>query len=129
MNNNIFEKATRTKVRFETTKGQITTEDLWDLSLNSLDSIAKSVNKKLKETSEESFISTKPSGNAELELKLELLKYVIDVKLKAKEAAELKAAKASEIATLESLLVDKKAEQLKGLSLDEIQAKIAELKS
>lgn len=127
--NNIFEKATRTKVRFETTKGQITTEDLWDLSLTSLDSIARGVNKKLKESSEESFISVRTSGNAELELKLDLLKHVIDVKLKAKEAAELKAAKASEIATLENLLIDKKAEQLKGLSLDEIQAKIAELKS
>ncbi len=54
---NIFENASKTKVRFETSKGEVSVEELWDLSLTSLDSIAKVISKELKEASEESFIS------------------------------------------------------------------------
>lgn len=41
---NIFEFATRNKVRFSF-KGLISVEDLWDLSLTNLDSIYKELNK------------------------------------------------------------------------------------
>ena len=50
----MFEKATRLKLRFETVRGYVTTEDLWDIPLSAvngfcLDTIAKNLNKKLKE--------------------------------------------------------------------------------
>ena len=38
---NIFEKASKQKLRFVTSKGMISSEDLWDMSLQSLDIIAK----------------------------------------------------------------------------------------
>ena len=40
---NLFEKASKMKLRFSTTKGVLSTEDLWDLSLESLDRIAKNL--------------------------------------------------------------------------------------
>lgn len=123
----LFEKATREKVRWETSKGLLSAEDLWDLSLPSLDTIAKAVNKKLKEESEESFISAKSSANKTLELKLEVLKYIIGVKMAEREAAKLKFEKQIKIRQLKELAVAKSNEQLASKSLEEIQKMITEL--
>ena len=57
-----FEKASRIRLRFDTPQGSLTVEDLWQLPLTSrtgranLDDIAKSLNRQLKETAEESFV-------------------------------------------------------------------------
>ena len=76
----MFEKASRMKLRYQTNRGVISVEDLWDLSLESLDAIAISLNKKLKESQTESFIKTKTKDTTELELKFNIVKHNIDIK-------------------------------------------------
>lgn len=71
MNN--FEKATRLRLRFETSRGNLNVEDLWRLPLAELDKLAIALNKQLKESSEESFIKAKSKDNKLLELRLILL--------------------------------------------------------
>lgn len=124
----IFERASRKKLRFSTNKGLITAEDLWDLSLTSLDTIAKAVNKQLREESEESFIT--PSSSAtktDLTLRLDILKHVIGVKMTQAEARKKATERTEELKTLQSLLADKKVKELEGLSPEEIQRRIAAL--
>jgi hypothetical protein len=123
----LFEKATKEKDRWETSKGMLSAEDLWDLSLPSLDTIAKAVNKKLKEESEESFISAKTSSNETLERKLNVLKHIIGVKLAEKEATKSRMERLAKIHQLKELAVSKANEQLASKSLEEIQKMIAEL--
>lgn len=125
----MFEKASRLKLRFTTGRGEATIEELWDLSLTSLNELAKSVNKKLKEETEESFIDTKSRKSTELELKLEILKHVISVKLKERDDAKVKADKKSEVEFLENLLAEKKIDELKGQSKEEIESRLAALKA
>ena len=48
----MFEIATRNKFRFPF-KGVISTEDLWDLSVESLDNVFKTLNSEMKKTKEE----------------------------------------------------------------------------
>lgn len=55
----LFEIAIRNKYRFPF-KGWISTEDLWDLSVQNLDSIFKTLNKEFKTTGEESLLGTRP---------------------------------------------------------------------
>ena len=127
MEKNIFEYATRAKLRFPSKAGDITTEDLWDLPLLSekglcLDAVAKAVNAELKQSQEESFVApTKTVGAAELTLKLEIVKHIIQIKLdeaaKAKKSAENK--KARERIT--QLIAEKQDAELKELSLDQLQ--------
>ena len=125
----MFEKASRIKLRFATTKGLLSVEDLWDLSLQSLDSIAKGVNKQVKESQEESFITTRSKSNTELELSLEILKHVIKVKLEEKEAKEQASLRKAELETLRQLKAEKATETLKSLSEEEIDARIAALEN
>lgn len=123
----IFEKASKKKLRFKTTKGFLTTEDLWDLSLQSLDSIAKSVNKQLKVEEEESFISEKSKTNVDLNLKLDILKHVIDVKMKQKDRAAKRAETKAQLQNLKELSASKANEELAGKSKAEIDKMIADL--
>ena len=79
MPENIFEIATREKIRFETSRGEIGVEELWDVPLTSknqfdLDNIAKAVNKKIKDQEEESFVKVKSAESNTLKLKLEVVK-------------------------------------------------------
>ena len=126
----IFEKATRKKLRFQTTKGNASVEDLWDLSLPDLDKMAILINRKLKEETEESFLAKQKKNpkNETLELELDILKHIIQVRLAEKEARVEKAKEQEELAMLEVLLEDKRKEELKGMSNDEIRERIKKLK-
>lgn len=55
----MFEKATRIKLRFDF-KGQITTEDLWDIPVKSLNTMYSDMSKELKQNDNENgFLSKK----------------------------------------------------------------------
>lgn len=121
----LFIKASRSKLRFETAKGNIGVEHLWDLGLVDLNSIAIAVNKKLKESADESFIAAKSTGDATLELRLEVLKYVIRTKQAEAEARAQLVEKQQEVKFLKDLLEKKKINQLEGLTIEEIEARLA----
>lgn len=123
--NNIFEQASKLKLRFSSSRGEISIEELWDLSLESLNSLAKAVNKKLKEESEESFIAKKSKANTELELKLEILKHVIASKQESAERAKTRAEKKAHKEFMETLLQRKKLDALESMSLEEIEKQLA----
>ena len=58
MSENIFEKALRLKVRFEY-KGSIGVEDLWDLGLESLNSIYKSLSILARQANEDGLLNVR----------------------------------------------------------------------
>lgn len=130
---NLFEYATRNAVRFSSIKGLITTEQLWDLPLQSktnfdLDSVAKSANAELKALTDDSFVATvTPPGKEQATIKLEIVKHVIAVKLAENEAARNASARKAEREKLLGILGDKQDEALKNLTADEIQARLAAL--
>ena len=124
---NIFERASRGKTRFQSVKGWLSVEDLWDLSLTHLDTIAKGVNKALKAESEESFISTKSEKNTELELQLDILKHVIASKLAQEEINKKSAETRARKERIEALIIEKKEKQLGEKSVEELEAQLKEL--
>src|SRR6478735_11977577 len=99
----MFERATREKFRFKLSNGIVSVEDLWDLKLDDprLDQLAISLNKEIKVLTEESFIKTKTKKDETLNLKFELVKYIINTKLKEKEERELTNIKLQKKAKLE----------------------------
>lgn len=123
----MYKKALRTKLRFSTTKGKLTTEDLFDLSLTDLNNLAIALDKKLSETPRKSFISDIAPDTQEDELRFNIVKDIITLKLVERNAAQNAKAKAAEKAQLLEILHRKQNEALENLSVAEIEAKIAEL--
>lgn len=120
----LFEKALRLKLRFKSKVGAITTEDLWDLSLEHLDTIAKSLNKEIKLAEEESFIKTKTKANTQLEVAFDTVKHVIAVKLKEAEATKLAKERKAQKAKILEILVRKQDESLENKSEEELIAMV-----
>lgn len=125
-NVNIFEVATRSKLRFPY-RGQQSVEDLWDLSVEDLDTIFKTLNAKVKQTKEDSLLSVKSAESAILDTQIEIVKYIVTVKLReAEKRAAEKALRAEKQKILE-IINDKKDEALKNMSVEELQSKLAAL--
>ena len=130
---NLHEYAARNKIRFASSKGEISVEHLWDVPLRSrdgfnLDAIAKAANKALKAASEESFVETRRTpANEKLEAALEIVKRVISVKLAEEAAAKKSAENRAERDKLLKILAEKQDGKLSALSEEEIRQRIEKL--
>lgn len=133
---NMFEHATRNKVRFPTTKGMISVEDLWDLPLFSrsansvtLDQVARKLAVDLSDQEKlTSYVTTNSNDKVvrELQQKLEIVKYVIDVRRKEVEEKEKAHEKAQKLKQIRELIAHKKNEELSNKSLEELLAMLDE---
>lgn len=132
---NIFETASRRKVRFATAKGALTVEDLWDLPLTSetgkanLDDIARTLYKELRDSDDNVSFVTKKSEGADTDayLKFDVVRHIIDVRL-AENSAALKAKANAEHKQRLLAIIDKKQDEaLQSKSIDELRAEIAAL--
>lgn len=121
----LFERAAKSKLRFQSNKGLLSVEDLYDLSLNSLDTIAKSINKRLKEETEESFIEAKSSSSTVLELQLDILKHIINDKLQVREANQKRAETMQRNQEIKEILARKKVKELEGKSVEELTSMLS----
>lgn len=125
---NIFEYATRNKVRFSF-RGLISVEDLWDLSLTNLDSIYKELNKRSKQSEEESLLNIKTQEDELLNVQIEIVKHIVSVKLAEKEAREKASAKKAQKQKIMSIIAAKQDEALQNSSIDDLQKMLDELDS
>ena len=131
---NIFEQATRLKLRFAVgTRVNLTVENLWDLPLTNvkgedLDHIAIELQEKLS-TNEKSFVvqQSKSKETQVNQLKFDIVKYIIDVRLEEQKVANLERQRAQEIATLKELQKQAKIRDLQNLSSEEIEERIKSL--
>jgi len=122
----MFEQATKQKLRFDSSKGSLTVEDLWDLNLSagscSLDTLAKSINREIKQAEEESFVVKRSRASETLNLKFEIVKHIIDVRVAEAEAkVEATERKKQRIKIME-LIAKKEDQSLENKSLDELKA-------
>ena len=125
---NYFKIAARRKTRFPSTRGLLTAEQLYDLSLKALDETARAINTELKSLSEDSFIDLTPDPRrGHLADALELVKEVIaDVQADADRAAA-RVTKAARRKALTEALATKEGEALSKASLASLRAELAAL--
>jgi hypothetical protein len=123
---NMFEVAARTKMRF-TFKGQISVEDLWDLTVENLDTIFKGLNSQLKQAQEDSLLNVRTKHDKDIDMQIEIIKYIVKVKQDEDEVRRNAKDKREQKQKLMAILADKQDADLKGKSAAEIQAMLAEL--
>lgn len=125
----MFEKASKLKLRFNF-KGNISTEDLWDLSLTDLDEIYKSLSKNKKENSGEDSLIGKPTKESKItDLKIDIVKHIFAVKTAEKDAREQRAAKLVRKRQLQDIIARKQDEELQNKSTEELAKLLDELDS
>jgi hypothetical protein len=123
----MFEKASRIKLRYSTNRGVLSVEDLWDLSLEQLDPIAINLNKRLKESQTESFIKIRTKDTTELELKFNIVKHIIDVKLQEQEERIVAAEKKAKRQKILDLMAKKQDAELESKSYEELAKELEAL--
>lgn len=121
---NIFERAVREKTRFNF-KGLISVEDLWDLSLENLDSIWAALETDLEKLPKKSLLETNTKQRDEIEFKQEIIKHIVETKKAESAVATQTKANAAKKQMVLEIIEQKKNEDLKSLSIDEL-TKLAE---
>jgi len=127
----MFDKAFRQKLRFESSMGQLSVEDLWDLPLTArsgkanLDDIAKELHHQLKNGDDISFVIQSKKSDETIQLKFDIVKHIIDVRLAEQSAAETLRSNKDKKQQLLAIIAQKENEGLMNTSLDELK-KMAE---
>lgn len=80
---NLFEMATRNKMRFPSTKGELSVEDLWDLSDKDLDVVYKNLKDQEVKSSEESLLDD-ANVDPKLTAAIGIVRYIFTTKRKEK---------------------------------------------
>lgn len=117
-----FKEGSRKKLRFKTTIGLLSIEQLWDLSLEQLDVLAVSLENYVNETPKKSFLTKTSNEDKLAKLKFDIVLDVLNTRIKERdEYLEQKANKEQNEKIL-SLISEKQDESLKGKSIEELKA-------
>ena len=129
----IFEQASRRKLRFETALGQLNTEDLWSLPLSAreivtrpggsrvnLNAIAIALHERI-QASAVSFVEAAPKVATDLQLSFDVVKHVIDVRIAERDAMKEAITKIERKQKLLSVLARKQDAALEEMSEAEIK--------
>ena len=122
----MFEFATRNKMRFPF-KGLISVEDLWDLRVEDLDTVFKSLNKQVKQTKEESLLATKTTEDTILDTQIAIVKYIFDVKVQEANARLIEKERKEQKQKIMSILATKQEQELQNKSVEELQKMLDEI--
>ena len=123
--NNVFEVASQKKFRYPF-KGMITTEDLWDLTPEQLDTVYKALNKELL-TSMEGSLMSETIENPDIRAKIEIVKYIFDQKRARIEFNKMAAERAAKKQHILDVIAKKRDDALENLSEDELLEMLNEL--
>ncbi len=130
---NMFEIASRRKVRFDTSRGVVGVEDLWDLPLTStknspnLDDIARGLHKQLNNGENVSFVHGTNMSDSQIQFKFDLVRHIIDTRLEENKLRSEAQDRATKKQALLAIMAERQANDLRNLSPDELQKMINEL--
>lgn len=118
----MYKKASKLKLRFQTNRGVLSAEQLWDLSFSDLSSAIKAHLKLLKKDNENelSFLGD-VDINPEEELRFNILKDVYITKKEEKEFLRNEAETKAHNQKILALIAEKQEGKLRDMSIEELQ--------
>lgn len=134
-NDTLFQYATRNALRFQSPRGELDVERLWQVPLRgnngfNLDVIAQTANKAAEAAGTASFVDADKTTVVQERAKIifEVVKAVITVKVTEEKAAQKAAADRAELNELLEVLASKQKGDLANLSAEDLRARIAKLR-
>ena len=118
----MYKEASKQKLRFQTMRGLLSTEQLWDLTVTDLDHIAVALKEEYDNSGKKSFLTVRSVKDKTAKLKFDVVLDVLTTKVEeaaaAKEAKETKEHNQKII----QLISEKQDEALKGKSIKQLES-------
>jgi hypothetical protein len=120
----MYKEAARLQLRFVTTKGSLSTEQLWSLNQTELTNCIRNVKKSLKKNDDDelSFLDVNTKVDTVEQLRFDILKDVYLTKKAEAEAARNALQAKEHNQKIEFLIAEKKEAGLKDKSIEELEA-------
>ena len=126
----MYKQAAQLKLRFETPKGVLSAENLFDLSMTDLSTTIKKVNAQLKKEqttdNELALVEGTDVVESQNSLRFKILKDVYMTKKDARDAAALDYEKKQKKQRIAEIIAKKKEEALENMSIEELEAMLKE---
>lgn len=125
---NIYKEALRTKLRIDTSQGQLSVEQLWDLSLNKLTVIIRNIKKQLKNDNDDdlSFLDETKVVDKRIQLIFDILKDIYLTKKEELDADRIALSNKEHNQKIFELIKRKQDEELVNMSIDELKSMLKE---
>lgn len=117
----MYKQAAQLKLRFSTNLGQLSAEQLWDLTLPQLDQLAVSLEEAYKKSKGKSFLDTRTTKDAMIKLQFDIVLDVLTTKKEASDTAKAALAVKAHNNKILELIAGKKDEALAGKSIEELE--------
>lgn len=118
----MFKKANKLKLRFETSRGLLSAEQLWDLPLEELDALAVSLEEVHAESGKKSFLVKRSTKDATAKLRFSIVVAVLEDKVADANKASTAADNKAHNEKILGLIANKQDETLAGKSVEELEA-------
>lgn len=122
----IYKQALMTGLRFQTTKGVLSTEDLMSLSINQLDAVYSQLSDEKDKRPRRSLLATKDATDS-LDLQIAIVTDIVETKLTEQQAKQDAKNKASQRQTILAVLASKQQSDLESKTPAELQAMLEAL--
>lgn len=117
----IYKKAAEQKLRISTTKGNLSPEQLFDLTLTDLDKLAVELESSYEESKGKSFLVKRSVKDANIKLQFDIVLDVLQTKVAKAEAEQERRETKEHNEKILTLIKEKKDESLKNKSLKELE--------
>lgn len=118
----MYQQATKQKLRIATTKGMLSVEQLWDLPLTDLDTLAVSLEDAYNNSKGKSFLTKKTLKDKDIKLQFDIVLDVLGIKAEEQEEKKNEKEAKEHNQKILGLIAEKKDESLKGKSIKELEA-------
>lgn len=117
----MYKEAAKLKLRFATTRGSLSVEQLYDLPLTELDELAVSLQEEYKESGKKSFLIAKSVKDKVAKLRFDIVLDVLNTKVEEADAVTAERERKEHNQKILGLIADKQDEELKGKSVKELE--------
>ena len=132
----IFEKASRIRLMFDMKDfavprytGTLDVSDLWSLPLVVLDVIAITLHLRLKESDTISFVSKTKNTDEVVQLRFDIVKHIIEVRMAEQEKAEARAKNKLQRERIQELIARKENAQLEEAPMEDLRKLLADMEA
>jgi hypothetical protein len=123
----MYKQLIKDKTRFVTSKGELSLEQLFTLSINELDTLAVSLQEAYdKSNNKKSFIEKKTTKDKTLKIQLDVVLDILQDKLEEAEVAKTKAENKARNAKIREIIAEKQDTALANKSINELKSMLTE---